>query len=81
MMLATSPPANRIIYIIYNKHADGDHPYDLALPPQRPLPRSLPLTDEFSLAYAKCEEFRPVWEALDSESVAYPFHKIGNFLY
>ena len=63
------------------KHAHGDHPYDFDLPPQRPLPRSLPLTDEFSAAYATCNEFRPVWEALASEFVAYPFHRIGNFLY
>ena len=28
-----------------------------------------------------CDEFRPVWEALETESVAHPFHRIGKFLY
>ena len=63
------------------KHADGDHPYDFALPSQRPLPLSLPLTHEFSSAYAKFNEFRPVWEVLELEFVAYSFHRIGNCLY
>mmetsp|Transcript_13194 Transcript_13194/g.23655 ORF Transcript_13194/g.23655 Transcript_13194/m.23655 type:complete len:268 (-) Transcript_13194:1422-2225(-) len=59
------------------KHPDGDHPYDLALPPQQPLPRSLPLTEEFTLSYATCDEFRKVWESVQTDHVAYPFHRIG----